>query len=299
MVQQDVFKVTAYSLLGASSALYSINALYNAFLQHRKIKRLQHTPQLQKTDLELNDFQVIQSHIPVGYFKIQGRISSNSYLTSVNGLQCFYYENSLNYSQYTSNLGIKGTNRMAHVPFWVRCYNIFIDSCCYVLFLTQRLVSKWNNPFNYSGVFTENIGTIIERKSTNLTLTTYEGIPVHLDLTGSLLDLREIGNEKVIQQSDHVTAIGYIHSKEGQLIMSAPFIKWYLITNKEPGTLMKEWWRRMIWCCLQGIGFGIIGYYSFYKIDLLLQQLQPIMPAILQPIKPSFLEWMANVLRIR
>jgi len=299
MVNQDVFKLTVYSLCGASCAIYSLGSIYQSIIHQRKISRIQYTKHLEKSDLELPDYQIVRSHAPVGYFKLQGRITSRNTLTSGNGIECYYYERTLNYSQYETKEGIIGKQYNGNYPFYIKCYNGIVDSICYVLYMGQRMAMKWHDPFAFDKQFAENIGSVTERQSCDLTLSTYEGIQVQLDLNGCCLELNECEDEKLILNSDHITAIGYIHIKDSQLIMSKPLLKWYLITNKESNQLIKKWWRLMIWYGLRGIAFGILSYYSFYKMDLWLDEYRSL-PTIMAPmLEPSFWEQMLKTIRLK
>ena len=296
----DTLKLTAYSIFGASCAIYSLGSICQGIIQQRKISRMQFTKHLEQGDLELTDYQMVRSHASVGYFKVQGRISSKNSLTSPNGLECFYFERTLNYSQYETKEGFVGKNYSGSYPLYIMCYNGIVDSVWYLLSFGKRLAMKWHDPFAFDKQFAENVGSLTERKSCDLTLTTYEGIQLQLDLAGSSLELNALDNEKLILQSDHVTAIGFIHIKDSQLIMSKPLLKWYLITNQEPNKLIKKWWHLMIWYSIKGIGFGVLSYYSFYKMDLWLSELKSVPAAVLViPAQPAFWDWILKTVRLK
>eukprot|EP00835_Amoeboradix_gromovi_P006881 NODE_927_length_3031_cov_0.186562.p1 type:complete len:299 gc:universal NODE_927_length_3031_cov_0.186562:447-1343(+) len=296
MVNHDVLKVTFYSVCGASCALYSIHSMYKAFIQHRKIMRMIYTPVLQPIDLEVPDYQVINSHSAVGYFKIQGRISSSKSLISPNGVECLYYESIKNYSKHENSNYTFSRCEDLNYPLYVRCYNGIVDNLSALFYLGKRLVIKWHNPLDFNRQFVESSGVLIEKKSCELTLCSYDGISVLMDLDGSSMELNQIGNEKLVLKNDHFTAIGFVHMKESQLIMSKPLFKWYLITNKESNLLLKTWWKYLVFGIVKGAFFSALSYYSFYKIDMLIEQLHSI-PIMVDPSQPSFWEWLFKMVK--
>ena len=310
-MSKDVIKVTFYSVCGVSCAFYSIHSLVNAYLQRRKIVRMAYTGLIQQNDLSIADYQVVRNNAPLGYYKLQGRLSSTQSVMSNNGIQCLYYEKNIYFSHYESNKGINSQQLPYSTPLYIQSYNVVVDSICYGLFYVKRVIQRYSNPFEFHQYFAESSGTMIERKSCDLILTTFDGIRVRVDLTGCCLELNEFDNEKILLPSDSITAIGYVYMKDNELVLCKPLLKWYILTNKQPQQLIKSWWQSILWLSIKGLVLGACTVYCYRQIDMFLTELrlfnnQPILPiqsTIIDSINNiannDNLEWILKLIRVK
>eukprot|EP00834_Sanchytrium_tribonematis_P009119 NODE_1533_length_883_cov_0.614796.p1 type:complete len:233 gc:universal NODE_1533_length_883_cov_0.614796:2-700(+) len=105
-------QLNAYSIGGTTCALLSIHSLYKSIKYYNKQSKLKKTPEFKPSDAD--DYQVIQSYQPIGYYKLTGKLQSNTYLSSPNGIKCLFYQKPSIFSFYTPFIITQSTELTLH-----------------------------------------------------------------------------------------------------------------------------------------------------------------------------------------